>query len=195
MGVRVSRLMIAIALAVWSCDGARAEVHIERHIEPGKPFLLSDGTTYDAGERFRVNEQHRLPEDMVVQGDTVVLKATGDGLDRATQARWRIVRDWALETAFGGWRMHLAYGAIPNRRRNRTARCRAYHSFLARVPARLRLRRPSGMVGHSFSAARFRACLFGTLRSHISLKSASKPSSNSIVVTPAVDPCMNIVMP
>jgi len=71
---------------------APAEVRIEQHIEPGKPFLLSDGTTYDAGERFLVNGQHRISDDMVVQGDTVVLKATGDGLDRAAQVRWRIVR-------------------------------------------------------------------------------------------------------
>jgi hypothetical protein len=69
-------------------------VHIEQHVEPGKPFLLSDGTTYDPGERFQVNAQHQIPEDMVVQGDTVVLRAAGDGLDRATQARWRIVQGW-----------------------------------------------------------------------------------------------------
>jgi hypothetical protein len=94
MVLQITHLTIAITLAVWSCHGARAEVLIEQHIEPGKPFLLSDGTTYEAGERFRVNEQHRIPDKMVVQGDTVVLKAAGEGLDRATHLRWRIVRGW-----------------------------------------------------------------------------------------------------
>ncbi|HUT95113.1 MAG TPA: sialidase family protein [Thermoguttaceae bacterium] len=92
MVVVVSRLTVAMALALWSCQEARAELHIEQHVEPGKPFLVSDGTTYDAGERFQVNRQHRIPDDMVVQGDTVALKAVGDRLDRATPMRWRIVR-------------------------------------------------------------------------------------------------------
>ena len=73
---------------------AQAEVQIERRIEPGRPFLLSDGTTYDGGERFRASGAHQIPEDMVVQGDTVALKAVGEGLARATQVRWRIVRGW-----------------------------------------------------------------------------------------------------
>ena len=55
---------------------------------------MSDGTTYDARERFRVNDAHQIPEKMVVQGDTVVLSAVGDGLDPATHAQWRIVRGW-----------------------------------------------------------------------------------------------------
>jgi len=36
----------------------------------------------------------QIPLKVVVQGDTVVLRAVGDGLDRATQAGWRIVRGW-----------------------------------------------------------------------------------------------------
>ena len=94
MVVEVNRSMLAVALVLGACQGARAEVRIEQHVEPGKPFLLSDGTTYEPGERFRVNDEHRIPEAMVVQGDTVVLRAVGDGLDRATPPRWRIVRGW-----------------------------------------------------------------------------------------------------
>ncbi len=90
----INRLTIATVFAVWSCQIVGAEVRIERQVQPGRPFLLSDGTTYDAGERFRVNEQHQIPDDMIVQGDTVVLKAVGDGLDRAAQVQWRIVRGW-----------------------------------------------------------------------------------------------------
>jgi len=85
---------VATMLAIGTCHVVRADVEIQQHIEPGKPFLVSDGTTYDARDRFRVNDAHRIPEKMVVQGDTVVLSAVGGGLDRATQARWRIVRGW-----------------------------------------------------------------------------------------------------
>jgi len=92
MLVEINRLTIAIALAACLCHGARAEVRIEQHVTPGKSFLLSDGTTYDAGERFRVNDEHGIPDEMVVEGDTVVLKAVGEGLDRATQVGWRVVR-------------------------------------------------------------------------------------------------------
>jgi len=95
MVVEVNRSMLAVALVLGACQGARAEVRIEQHVEPGKPFLLSDGTTYEPGERFRVNDEHRIPEAMVVQGDTVVLRAVGDRLDRATPPRWQIVRGWA----------------------------------------------------------------------------------------------------
>lgn len=35
---------------------------------------------------------------MVVQGDTVVLTATGDGIERATQGRWRLVQGWGEPT-------------------------------------------------------------------------------------------------
>ncbi len=94
MVVRINRLMIAILLAVWACQSVRAEVRIEQRIVPGKTFLVSDGTTYDAGERFRVSRKHELPGDMVVQGDTVLLTATGDGLDQTTPPRWRLVRGW-----------------------------------------------------------------------------------------------------
>ena len=98
MVFEAKRPAIAIALALWSCPCAQAQVHVEQHIQAGKPFLLSDGTTYDAGERFRVNEEHTIPDEMVVQGDTVVLKAVAAGLDRATQAQWRIVRGWGKPT-------------------------------------------------------------------------------------------------
>ena len=87
-------LAVATMLAVGTCHVVRADVEIQQQIEPGKPFLVSDGTTYDARERFRVNDAHQIPEGMVVQGDTVVLSAVGGGPDRATQARWRIVRGW-----------------------------------------------------------------------------------------------------
>ena len=90
----INHWTLATVLTVWSCQIARAEVRIEQQVEPGKTFMLSDGTSYDAGERFLVNDQHRIPDDMVVQGDTVVLKAVGDGLDQATQVRWRIQRAW-----------------------------------------------------------------------------------------------------
>ena len=90
----INRLTIAAVLTVWSCQIAWAEVRIEQHVEPGKTFMLSDGTTYDMGERFLVNDQHQIPDNMVVQGDTVVLKAVGDGLDQATQMRWRIEQGW-----------------------------------------------------------------------------------------------------
>lgn len=90
----INRLTVAAVVVVGSFQIARAEVHIEQHIQPGKPFMLSDGTTYDSGERLRVNEQHQIPDDMTVQGDTVVLTARGDGLDGATQVRWRILRGW-----------------------------------------------------------------------------------------------------
>ena len=85
---------IVIVLANWTWQSAWAEVRIEQRIIPGKTFLVSDGTTYDVGERFRVGQQHQIPGDMVVQGDTVLLTATGDGLDQTTQARWRLVRGW-----------------------------------------------------------------------------------------------------
>lgn len=88
----INRWTLATVLIVWSCQTARAQVRIEQHIEPGKPFLLSAGTTYDVRERFLVNDQHRIPDDMVVQGDTVALKAVGDGLGQAAQIQWQIVR-------------------------------------------------------------------------------------------------------
>ena len=94
MTSHIHRWTLATVLIVWWCQTARAEVRVEKRIEPGKPFLLSDGTTYDVGERFLVNDQHQIPDDMVVQGDTVVLKAVGDGLDQGTQMRWRIVQGW-----------------------------------------------------------------------------------------------------
>ncbi len=92
MVIPANRLMIAIVLAVCSCQSVRAEVRIEQRIVPGKTFLVADGTTYDAGERFRVSRQHQIPDDMVVQGDTVLLTATGDRLDQTTQGQWRLVR-------------------------------------------------------------------------------------------------------
>jgi hypothetical protein len=92
MRVQFLRVIVLTTLAACLCHGTLAEVHVEQHIQPGKPFLLSDGTTYDAGERFRVNDEHSIPGEMVVQGDTVVLKAVGEGLDRATQMEWRVVR-------------------------------------------------------------------------------------------------------
>ena len=94
MVIQVRRLMVVMVLAVWSCQSVRAEVRIEQRIVPGKTFLVSDGTTYDAGERFRVSQQHGIPDDMVVQGDTVLLTATGDKLDQATSPQWRLVRGW-----------------------------------------------------------------------------------------------------
>ena len=94
MVIQAGRLMLVMVLAVWSCQSVRAEVRIEQRIVPGKTFLVSDGTTYDAGERFRVSPQHEIPDHMVVQGDTVLLTATGDGLDRATSPQWRLVRGW-----------------------------------------------------------------------------------------------------
>jgi hypothetical protein len=89
---------VAMILAVWSCQSAWADVQIEQRIIPGKAFHISDGTTYDVGERFRVGPRHQVPADMVVQGDTVILTATGDGLDQATQPRWRLVRGWGKPT-------------------------------------------------------------------------------------------------
>ena len=94
MLLQPSHVILAMMALTCSCQDLRAEVRIEKDIGPGKPFLLSDGTTYDAGERFRVNEQHRIPDDMVVQGDTVVLKAVADGLEGATGVSWSIVRGW-----------------------------------------------------------------------------------------------------
>jgi hypothetical protein len=85
---------VAIILANCSWQSASADVTIEQQIIPGKTFLVSDGTTYDAGKRFLVSRQHRIPGEMVVQGDTVIFTATGDGLDQATQARWRLVRGY-----------------------------------------------------------------------------------------------------
>jgi hypothetical protein len=90
----VNRLTIATVVLLWSCEIARAEVRIQQQIQPGKTFLLSDGTAYGTGERFLASKQHRIPGDMIVQGDTVVLKAVGEGLDRAAQVGWRIVRGW-----------------------------------------------------------------------------------------------------
>ena len=92
MVIDAKRLSGAIVVVICSCQGLRAAARIEQHVEPGKAFLLSDGTTYDAGERFLAGDRHRVPKDMVVQGDTVVLKAVGDGLGRAAQVQWRIVR-------------------------------------------------------------------------------------------------------
>lgn len=94
MIIEVRHWAVALALAACSCQPSLADVKVDQHVEPGRPFLTSDGSTYDPGERFRVNDQHQIPERMVVQGDTVVLKAVGDRLDRLTQARWRIVQGW-----------------------------------------------------------------------------------------------------
>ncbi len=89
---------VAIILANCSWHSAWAEVRIEERIIPGTSFLLSDGTTYDTAERFRVSRQHQIPADMIVQGDTVLLTATGNKLDQATQAKWRLVRGWGKPT-------------------------------------------------------------------------------------------------
>ena len=94
MVVQSNSAILAVMLLTWSCHGLRADLRIEKSIEPGKPFLLTDGTTYDTGERFRANNRHRIPDDMVVQGDTVVLRAVGDGLERATSVGWSIARGW-----------------------------------------------------------------------------------------------------
>ncbi|NUQ65822.1 MAG: exo-alpha-sialidase [Pirellulales bacterium] len=94
MVIRVDRLMVIMVLAVWCCQSGRAEVLINQRIVPGRTFLVSDGTTYDAGERFLVSQRHEIPDDMVVQGDTVLLTATGDGLDQATSLQWRLIRAW-----------------------------------------------------------------------------------------------------
>lgn len=94
MVVQGNRLILTTLLVASSYQTSLAEVRIEQRVEPGQPFLISDGTTYDPGERFLVNEEHQIPDDMVVQGDTVALKAVGDHLNRATQAQWRIVQGW-----------------------------------------------------------------------------------------------------
>ena len=89
--VQIKLWTIVMIFATWSWPSAWAAVRIEQCIIPGKTFLVSDGTTYDVGERFRVSRQHRIPGDMVVQGDTVILTVKGDGLDQATGGRWRLV--------------------------------------------------------------------------------------------------------
>ena len=94
MTVHVRGLSIAIILAVWPLQSAWPDARIEQRIVPGKTFLVSDGTTHDAGKRFLATGEHRLPDDMVVQGDTVVLTVTGDGLDQIVDAQWRVIRGW-----------------------------------------------------------------------------------------------------
>ena len=54
---------VAMILAVWSWQAAWAEVQIEQRVIPGKTFHVSDGTTYDVGERFRVGPRHQIPEE------------------------------------------------------------------------------------------------------------------------------------
>ena len=98
MTLQTRRWTLALALAACTFRTASAEVRIEQHIEPGKSFLLSDGTTYDSGERFLASNRHQIPAGMVVQGDSVILKASGEGLERAAQARWRLVRGYGRPT-------------------------------------------------------------------------------------------------
>lgn len=65
---------------------------ITRQIKPGRPFTTADGSRYEPGrgERFLVNADHSLPGDMVVQGDTVVLRLNGGAKTDTRSRQWRI---------------------------------------------------------------------------------------------------------
>ena len=90
--IQIMSWTLAVILATWPCQSVWAEVRIEQRIVAGKTFMVSDGTTYDSGERLLVNRQHQIPDDMIVQGDTVLLTASGDGLNQMSQGQWRLTR-------------------------------------------------------------------------------------------------------
>lgn len=83
---------------VWMIHAAAvtgfAEVTITRQIKPGRPFTPADQARYEpaAGVRYVVDREHRIPDDMVVQGDTVVLQAQGSEPSNATDIQWTLRR-------------------------------------------------------------------------------------------------------
>ena len=81
---------LAALTLVWP---ALAEtVTIGRHIIPGTRVTPSETQAYHpgAGHRFVVNEAHEIPKDMIVQGDTVVLRIRGLDATRVLDAGWTL---------------------------------------------------------------------------------------------------------
>ncbi|MBM3801297.1 MAG: exo-alpha-sialidase [Acidimicrobiia bacterium] len=65
---------------------------IEKRIVPGSPVTPSLTQAYDPekGQRFVVNAEHRIPADMIVQGDSVILRAKGLEATQVREARWTL---------------------------------------------------------------------------------------------------------
>jgi len=99
--MRLSTIYCAQLVLHVLCQPLAAELTIERTVQPGTPVHPAMGVTYnpDQGERLVVNANHVIPADMVVQGDSVVLRlreADVAGMDPA-----QLQTNWTLTEAVG----------------------------------------------------------------------------------------------